>query len=617
VYDAVVLVNVPCGGPNGLNASQDSALARYVKDLGGGLIAIGGTNTFGAGGWGGTELEKVLPVNCQPPADDPMAPGALVIAIDRSASMGERPRGSTRTKQELANESAAMALRSLLPCDRAGVIAFNSTPQWIVPLTDGVQRQGTDAAIRGISSGGETEIDTALVMACDALGQVSPAPGARHVLLLTDGRSRDVNLMSTVAAMQRAGVTLSTVGIGDDVDQRLLDFLAWMGHGQSYRVTDPAMLPLVVIRDARLVDGALVRERPFTPRFTGVGDWSGEFSPLPPLRGLVVTWPKRSPAVRTSIVDDGGEPVLAHWKIGMGRAAAFMSDAGPRWAGAWIESPVFEHYWGRVLHTVLRPDPPTGAAVRILATSPDRAEVIVESPAAEGSAMAATLIAPDDQQPATNVRLIRAADGSYRGDFATPDNGTYIAVVHDSDSISLTPAIYVASASAELSDLQSNEQAVRDIAQRTGGRLLPPFDPKANLFDRAALKPQPVSLPLTDKLVVLSIITLLLDVAVRRLAWDKRTFASAAAALAESIRSFTRVRVGDPEFSVASLLYVHACLNERRQQRYSPVKISPAKPDRCRDSIGFTVRDSNSKTIERLLSSHRQRSGENGRDQER
>ncbi|HSV13372.1 MAG TPA: VWA domain-containing protein, partial [Tepidisphaeraceae bacterium] len=486
-YDAVVLVNVPCGGPNGLDASQNLALARYVKDLGGGLIAIGGTNTFGAAGWGGTELEKVLPINCQPPPHDPTTPGALVIAIDRSASMGERLRGSTRTKQELANESAALALRSLLPCDYAGVVAFNSTPQWIVPLCNGVEHARVDAAIRSIASAGDTEIDPALMMACDALKQIPTAPGraagVRNVLLVTDGRSRDANLIGTVAAMQRAGVTLSTVAIGDDVDQRRLDFLAWMGHGRSYRVTDPAMLPLTVICDARMVDASLIRERPFTPRFTGVGDWSSGFAPLPPLRGMVMTWPKRSPAVRMSVVDDQGQPVLADWTIGMGHAAVFTSDAGPRWAAAWIESPVFERFWAHALHRVLRPDPPVDVTARIVATSPDRAEVIVESPAAAAGAstMMATIVVPDGQQPATSLRLIRSSDGAYRGEFATPDNGTYVAVVHDADAASLTPAIYVASASAELSDLRSNEQAVRDIAQRTGGRLLPPFDPKANL----------------------------------------------------------------------------------------------------------------------------------------
>src|SRR5206468_9859045 len=116
--------------------------------------------------------------------------------------------------------------------------------------------------------------------------------------------------------------------IGDDADQRLLAFLAWMGHGRSYRITDPSLLPQVMIREARAVDGALVREQPFTPRVTGIDGWSSSLPPLPPLRGMLMTWPKRSPAVRVSIVDDHGQPVLAHWQAGLGHAAVFTSDAG-------------------------------------------------------------------------------------------------------------------------------------------------------------------------------------------------------------------------------------------------------------------------------------------------
>ena len=125
------------------------------------------------------------------------------------------------------------------------------------------------------------------------------------MLLLTDGRSRDANLIADVAAMQKDGITLSTVGIGDEVDERLLSFLAWMGHGRSYRVTDPSLLPQIVLKEARQVDGSLIRERPFTPLMTAAGSLSSSMSSLPELRGMVLTWlkgrPRALPCGRSSL----------------------------------------------------------------------------------------------------------------------------------------------------------------------------------------------------------------------------------------------------------------------------------------------------------------------------
>ena len=66
-YDAVILGNVP-HGEGGLQKAQDEMLAHYVHDMGGGLVMIGGDDTFGAGGWQGSELEKVLPVDMDIPA---------------------------------------------------------------------------------------------------------------------------------------------------------------------------------------------------------------------------------------------------------------------------------------------------------------------------------------------------------------------------------------------------------------------------------------------------------------------------------------------------------------------------------------------------------------------
>ncbi len=61
-YAAVILVNV---NARDLSPRKMDALRDYVRDLGGGLAAVGGPQSFGVGGYFGTPLEEALPVNMQ------------------------------------------------------------------------------------------------------------------------------------------------------------------------------------------------------------------------------------------------------------------------------------------------------------------------------------------------------------------------------------------------------------------------------------------------------------------------------------------------------------------------------------------------------------------------
>src|SRR6185436_225658 len=70
-YDAIVLCNIPRGA-GGLGEDEQKMLANYVHDMGGGLVMIGGDESFGAGGWQGSKLEEVLPVNMDIPAQRQM-----------------------------------------------------------------------------------------------------------------------------------------------------------------------------------------------------------------------------------------------------------------------------------------------------------------------------------------------------------------------------------------------------------------------------------------------------------------------------------------------------------------------------------------------------------------
>jgi hypothetical protein len=109
-HDLVILENVPA---DAVQATQQEALVQFVTRLGGGLIMVGGRDSFGPGGWRGSQIEPILPVKLQLPERLVMPAAAVIIVMDSSGSMSFRVGGSTRSQQDVANEGAALAVRTL------------------------------------------------------------------------------------------------------------------------------------------------------------------------------------------------------------------------------------------------------------------------------------------------------------------------------------------------------------------------------------------------------------------------------------------------------------------------------------------------------------------------
>src|SRR5207253_2299178 len=133
-------------------------LAKYVNDLGGGLIMIGGPESFAAGAWTNSPIDRILPVECQVPSQTVLPSGALVVVIDRSGSMGEGLSGSTDSKEVIANESACLAISTLYPQDYVGVVAFDDQAYTIWSLKRNDNPGGVIKAVRSIQPGGGTAI---------------------------------------------------------------------------------------------------------------------------------------------------------------------------------------------------------------------------------------------------------------------------------------------------------------------------------------------------------------------------------------------------------------------------------------------------------------------------
>src|SRR5205823_14998228 len=99
-----------------------------------------------------------------------------------------------------------------------------------------------------------------------------------------------------------------------------------------------------------------------------------------------------------------------------------------------------------------------------------------------------------------------------------------------------------------------NETILTQIAERTGGRVLPPFDVEsANLFTRDGLKPSVSPLPIWDILIPILLSLILIDVAIRRIAWDWNSTKRMAATARDFVMSFTTTRKIETRGSIDAL----------------------------------------------------------------
>ncbi len=236
-YDAVLLSNVPA---TDLTTRQMETLRGYVQDLGGGLLMLGGDQSFGLGGYFGSPLEEILPVRTDFEKEEEKPSLALLLLIDRSGSMGGQ-------KMELAKDAARAAVELLGPQDQVGVIAFDDQSYWISELHPAADKQYVLERISTMVAGGGTNIYPAMRDALDSLQKA--VARLKHLILLTDGISAPGDITGITAEMAASQITVSTVGVGEGADQPLLQQVARQGRGRYYFCDHPQSIPQVFVKE--------------------------------------------------------------------------------------------------------------------------------------------------------------------------------------------------------------------------------------------------------------------------------------------------------------------------------------------------------------------------------
>jgi Ca-activated chloride channel homolog len=504
-FDLVVLADVPA---DALPAGAMAVLERTVRELGRGMVMTGGPDSFGPGGYVDTPIEQALPVWMDVRGRGRQPRVAMVLVIDKSGSMSGQ-------KMEMAKEAAARSVRLLQEQDQAAVLAFDSVPQWAAFLTPAADRARLESAIGGIFADGGTEIYPALAAAFGELRDVQA--DVRHIILLTDGRSGSAgDYGALLQEMREARVTLSTIGVGTDADNSLLEAMARVGRGRFHFAGEPASIPQIFSRETVMATRALLVDTTFIPSAASAGPLLRGLTTVMPLDGYVATTPKDRAEV--VLVSPDGDPVLAAWQYGAGRAVAWTPDLRGRWSSAWAGTAVSAVLWGNVLSWLL---PPPQSSELALHPEADGAGGL----ALEAENRTAWEVARPTRAELVGPRGIRAevemtpfGPGRYRAQFPAIEPGAYLAYVTQStaEGAELKSEVgWVAPYPAEYRESGIDQALLTQVAAAGGGRVLT----SAIEAMRTLGRPAQARWPLAPVLLVLAALLWPLEVASRRLSF--------------------------------------------------------------------------------------------------
>lgn len=503
-YAAVFLTSLPAREA----AAQDlSALVQAASQAGTGLAMTGGPGSFAPGGWRGSVVERALPVRSELPDEARLASVALVLLIDRSGSMAEAAAAGMPTKLALALDAAGEAAAALAPRDSIGIIAFDSSAQWVVPLAPRPSEAELARALSAVTPGGGTDAFPAFRLAIPALAAADAQ--VRHIIFLTDGLVTGADYDAILRQLNALRITVTGVGIGDDADGGFVERIARLSGGRAYLAADPESVPRIFLQETAIAQRAYIVEEPFTPRVAGAADVLRGLAGFPRLGGYIATAP--APGASVPLVTGEGDPLVALGRHGLARTAAWTSDLTARWAGEWLAWEGNARFWIQLVRALERPAP--GALLDAeLVTEGREWRLVVSARDAQGRPLSALrpearLLGVQDEGP-IRLRLTGAGRYESRG---TAIASTLIATVEDERG-ALAVAGAAAAEPSEPRDGVVDEPALAALAAATGGRVAP--DVRA-WWDRPAVAARE-SRDITHWFLVAALACFLADLTARR-----------------------------------------------------------------------------------------------------
>jgi uncharacterized membrane protein len=551
-FDCVILANVPA---DELSEVQQSVIRSNTHEQGAGLIMIGGPQSFGAGGWQDTELEKALPVTCDNKSTKIDVPGGLVLIMHASEMLD----GNGWQKKV-----AKLAIEKLSPIDMLGVTQFGLGHTWHIPFdVVGGRREKLLRLVDNMFPGDMPDLEPSLVMARAELNKPEYNLGTKHVIFISDGDTTFPN-DAFLRQMGLEGITLTTVcitshGAGEvarmkEIVQRVVTPTGKMGR--AYYVKDPRDLPQIYVKETRMVSHSYIYQKKFEPRLVRKIAPVANMKDLPPLHGFVRTTRRPTRLVEVPIetprIGDDEFPVLAYWNYGLGRTVAFTSDARSNeaaqfwdreWAGS-KNSTMYTQFWQQVVNWARRQDDidkdsflsvstdQRNGRIRVIIEALDPDNVPITTVKFQSGVTALSL----QQKEARKIDLNfeQKAAGIYEAEFQADEVGSFLLNIKGtwpeggkddkgkkSDAVATVRANVTIPYSPEFGEMESRPELLHKLADMTGGKVyeedaLEQAAKSGDLFQPVSSNP-PTPRPLWWLLVFLTGVGMFFDVAVRRI----------------------------------------------------------------------------------------------------
>ncbi|NJN67043.1 MAG: VWA domain-containing protein [Chloroflexaceae bacterium] len=528
-YEAVVLVNVAA---RALPVEAMTALPAYVRDLGKGLVMVGGLQSYGTGGYGHTPIEEALPVYMDVRDREERPNLAIIFVVDKSGSMDachcSGPDGTTGVttpsgdrKVDIAREAVIQASSLVGAHDTLGIVAFDRAAYQVFPPTTGPQPADVADAIARLEPMGNTNVRAGLVEAERMLATVDAR--LKHIVLLTDGWSGGGDNLDIAQHLTDQGVTLSVIAAGSG-SADYLEQLASAGRGRYYPVEDMSRVPQIFMQETVIAAGNYLIERPFVPAVAADSTVLRGLEGLPVLYGHNGTTLKET--ARLVLASDEHLPVLAEWQYGLGRSIAWTSDLKGKWASDWVTWEHFPRFASQLVSWVFPTQSSSGLATELRVEGNQTTIVATfqetvggtQEPVQVRARLLGTSATQPEGQAATlqDIPLMQVAPGTYQATIANPLPGTYLVqFVGQSEGTTVVQEMagLVVPYSSEYRHDQSNPALLAELMRLTGGTAL--ASPEASFAHNLApvVRAQEIGLPL----LVVALVLLPLDIGIRRL----------------------------------------------------------------------------------------------------
>ena len=508
-YSAIVFIDVYA---DDLRDGFLENLPAYIKNYGGGFIVTGGQNSFALGNYRDTVIEEVLPVNMELQGENEVPVMAMQMVIDQSGSMSAG--NGIITNLDLAKEAANAAVETVRETDYVGVIAFDESYDRVVPLQLATDKGAISNSIFSIGIDGGTSIYPALLAAATDISECDAQ--IKHIILLTDGQDTYSNYEELKQTINDAGITLSTVAVGDGCNETLLRDLAESCNGRYFYTDINTDIPRIFAQEVFLSSNTYLIHEDFTPIVTSndaiIRDVVADG--LPELKGYVATTPKeRSIQLLQSHY---GDPILCHWQYGLGKTVVWTSDVSGEWSGNYSGWENTQLLWHNIIQYVTQDMGMEGAYVEVKQNG-SRSEIhyTTENYSADTTVSA---IVFDDEGNAVDVELDPVKPGEYIASIDTAGTGVYTINVQQKDGEEIVSSMNTAAINQYSLEYRfyPDNTLMEEYVASVGGRII--LEPE-EVF---ASQPEHVKSRwnLSTILLVMAAVWFLWDIAVRRFHLD-------------------------------------------------------------------------------------------------